>query len=301
MNSVPVSGDNKKLLVLIMGRSGAGITSAVKAMQDIGLFVIDNLPLNMIEATIETMEKEDNNLSQSAYAIGVHGYSVPSEEKLARVKERLSENFLIDVVFLKAKTEVLAKRFTTTRRPHPLRAEEEDLLSSIERERKQLRGIEKMADLVINTTELNPHVLARYLEARYAGHTPKRKLLISISSFGFKHQASPAFDLVFDVRFMKNPYFVEELRHKTGKDDEVANYVRSDERYPEFSGKILDLLEFLLPQYYEEGKVYLRVGIGCTGGKHRSVTFARDLYRHLKEKELSFAHVTIDHLDSHKK
>jgi RNase adapter protein RapZ len=292
---------DKKLLVLIMGRSGAGITSSVKAMQDIGLFVIDNLPLSMAESTLESMEASSSQANASGYAIGVHTYSSPSLGKLNDLKERLKDRFVIDVIFLKAKVDVLAKRFSTSRRPHPFHQDGQRLTETIQQERAALIELEKNANLVINTTELSPHVLARYLEARFSGHTPRRKLLVSISSFGYKHNISTAYDLVFDVRFLKNPYFVQELRSHTGMSDEVADYVRSDERYQEFSQKIHSLIEFLLPQYFNEGKAYLRIGIGCTGGKHRSVTFARDLTEFLRSNSLDFIQVTIDHKDIQKR
>lgn len=286
---------DKKLLVLILGRSGAGITSAVKAMQDTGFFVIDNLPLKLAEATIEMMESKESGMIHEGYAFGFHAYSDPDLEKLNEVKKTLGGNFTVDVLFLKAKKDVLARRFTTTRRPHPLVAKGGDLLASIELEKKILRPLEKASDLVIDTTELNTHVLARYLEARFLGHMPQRKLLISLTSFGFKHEYAPAFDLVFDVRFLKNPYFNETLREKTGLDNQTAEFVRSDERYSEFLGKLTSLLSFLVPHYYGEGKTYLRIGVGCTGGKHRSVTVVRDLESFFKRKDFSFVHVTTDH------
>lgn len=286
---------------MILGRSGAGITSAVKAMQDRGLFVIDNLPLSMAESTLESMEASSFNANASGYAIGVHTYSNPSLKKLNALKDKLQDRFVVDVVFLKAKVEVLAKRFSASRRPHPFHEDGQRLVETIEKERLALLELEKNADLVINTTELSPHVLARYLEGRFSTHTPKRKLLVSISSFGFKHNVSTAYDLVFDVRFLKNPYFVEELRALTGMSEDVANYVRSDERYPEFSEKIQSLMMFLLPQYFQEGKAYLRIGIGCTGGKHRSVTFTRDLGAFLSAAAIDFLEVTTDHKDIQKR
>ena len=285
---------NKKVLILIMGRSGAGITSAVKALQDFGLFVVDNLPLKMIVPTVDALVDDKKLKKYDGYAVGIHGYSVPDLASLNSVKQKLSDKFLIDVIFLKAKADVLARRFSTSRRPHPLGG---ILKSAIKKEMEFLVDLESSADLVLNTTEISPHVLARYLEARYSNHIPKRKLLVVISSFGFKHKEAPVFDLVFDVRFLRNPYFVDGLKERNGLDDKVYDYVRGDERYDEFKTKITDLLDFVLVQYFNEGKTYLRIGIGCTGGKHRSVTFVRDLQRHIEDNKFSFVHLATEHTD----
>lgn len=287
----------KKLLVLILGRSGAGITSSVKAMQDNGFFVIDNLPLKMIRPTVDLLEANLELAPESGYAIGVHTYSVPDVDKLNNLKASLRNEFELDVVFLKAKPEVLAKRFTTTRRPHPYKGSSEELLTCIREEKIALEELEIEADLVINTSELSPHVLARFLEARYETHIPQRKLLVSVTSFGFKHHESQAFDLIFDVRFLKNPYFNDNLRNKSGLEKEVVDFVKTDGNYEVFLSKLLPMLDFLLPQYYAEGKTYLRLGIGCTGGKHRSVTVAGDLFEHIGRGKYPFIFANLEHRD----
>lgn len=288
------SSPSKKVVVLILGRSGAGISSAVKAMQDTGFFVIDNLPLNMVEVTIASLEKRQTP-PIGGYAIGIHVHSQPDETMLEKVKKELSDQFELDVLFLKADPAVLVKRFSTSRRPHPLRDLGGNLMGAIELESKLLSALELKADLVLNTSELNPHVLARYLEARYLGYTPQRKLLVSLISFGFKHEEMAQYDLCFDVRFLRNPFFVDKLSSQTGLNDQVADYVRGDQRYADFLTKTTDLISFLLPHYFGEGKTYLRIGIGCTGGKHRSVTFVRDLFDHYSRQSLSYIHLSTEH------
>ncbi len=201
------------------------------------------------------------------------------------------------MVFLVANEETLANRYGATRRPHPFLTEGESLTEAIKKERELISPVEWEADVVIDTSGLSPHQLARHIEARYLGEVPPRSLYVTITSFGFKHgQLRPA-DSIFDVRFLNNPYFVPSLKKLSGLDEPVKHFIREDQKTEVYLQKIIDLNCWLLPQYYAEGKHYFRIGIGCTGGQHRSVFIAETLCQALKDKNLAHLQYSVHHRD----
>ena len=273
----------QSLVVVITGMAGAGRSTAAKAMEDLGFYVVDNLPPKLIGRVVEIADVADRPSYRLAVAVdsrtGVYTFEQLQEEILAL--QRLGIRTM--VVFLDADDQALVKRFQETRRPHPLRAD--TLEEAITAERKILEDLRGNSDVLIDTTDLSVHDLRRRLVEAFEAPVPERTMRVSVTSFGFKHGSPRDLDLVFDVRFLPNPHWVPELRPLTGLDPAVADHVLSDESAKEFVTRVADLLEFLLPRYVEEGKAYLRVGVGCTGGRHRSVAIAEELARRLADAE----------------
>jgi UPF0042 nucleotide-binding protein len=266
-------------LVILTGLSGSGKASALKAFEDLGFYSVDNLPLELIPRFAELVAKSAE-ITHAAMVVDVREGSrldrFPSI--LAKVRKVLPTR----VVFLEASDDALVRRFSETRRPHPL-GRGETVTTSIRAERKRLDPVRNVADILLDTSRFNVHELRAHINAQFTRGVDKsdRNLTISINSFGFKNGVPSDADLVFDVRFLPNPHFIPEFRKLTGKDPKVAKYVRHFPQTREFLDKVTEMLTFLLPHYIHEGKSYLTIGIGCTGGQHRSVMIAEELKKRL--------------------
>ena len=276
--------------LIITGLSGAGRSQAADTFEDLGWFVIDNLPPALIAKVAELVQSPGSTTERVALVVGTGQYFdelSPALDQLRRTKRR------VRVLFLEASDEVLVRRYENTRRRHPV-TEGEGLLESIQRERAQLETVKSEADVVVDTSELNVHQLRdRLLElfARDAGPG----MQVSVVSFGYKHGLPLDVDLVLDCRFLPNPHWVEELRPQTGQDEAVRDYVLDQPEAKEFLARVDDLLELLLPAYVREGKSYLTLAVGCTGGNHRSVVIAEELARLLEERGFP---PTVSHRDA---
>lgn len=280
-------------LVVITGMSGAGRSLAGKALEDLGFFVIDNLPANLIARVVEQADPAgDPRRRRLAVAVDTRGGL--SFDALEQVLLSLaSDGVPTTLLFLDADDEVLTKRFAESRRPHPVEAP--TLSESIALERAALEDLRGQADVVVDTSDRSVHDLRQALQELFAGERPRRPLRVAVTSFGFKHGALRVVDLLFDVRFLPNPYWVPELRPLTGHDEAVRREVMSHPDTSGFLRRAEALLEFLLPRYEAEGKSYLTIGIGCTGGRHRSVVVAEELGRWLAEREVE---VSVRHRDA---
>ena len=266
-------------LVILTGLSGSGKASALKTFEDLGFYSVDNLPLELIPRFADLVAKSAE-ITHAAMVVDVREGSrlerFPSI--LAKVKKVLPTR----VVFLEASDDALVRRFSETRRPHPL-GRGETVPTSIRAERRRLDPVRNVADILLDTSRFNVHELRAHINAQFTRGVGKsdRNLTISVTSFGFKNGVPSDADLVFDVRFLPNPHFVPEFRALTGKHPKVAKYVRQFPQTREFLDKVTDMLTFLLPHYIHEGKSYLTIGIGCTGGQHRSVMIAEELKKRL--------------------
>ena len=281
------------LVVVVTGMAGAGRSTAAKVLEDLGFFVIDNLPPKLIGRAVE--QAEQAVVARPKLAVAVDSRSgvltFPQlEDELLRLGRAGIRTL---TVFLDADEAELVRRYQENRRPHPVRAD--TLEESIAEERKLLADVRGNADVLIDTTDLSVHDLRRRLQDAFEAPSPRPQMKISVTSFGFKHGSPRDLDLVFDVRFLPNPHWVAELRPLTGVDRPVSDYVLGDEAAVEFVERIDQLLAFLVPHYVDEGKAYLRVGIGCTGGRHRSVAITEELSARL---EAAGNDVTVRHRDA---
>ena len=264
-------------LVIVTGMSGSGKGSVLKVFEDLNYYCVDNLPVDLIPKFAELCQTSPE-ITRAALVVDIReGEALRRFPALLR---RLRQQVLTLLVFLEAGEEALLRRFSETRRPHPL-GRGLPLREEIAAERKMLQPIRKMADLVIDTSRFNVHDLRNFIADRFAGPTDQSSLLIGCVSFGYRHGLPADSDLVFDVRFLPNPNYIPKLNPLSGKDRAVVNYIRSFPQTQEFVRRISDLLAFLIPRYMGEGKSYLTISFGCTGGRHRSVmmteTIARDL------------------------
>jgi len=270
---------NEKELVIVTGISGAGKASALKAFEDLGFHAVDNLPLELLREFAGIVDKSPE--MQSA-AIVIDVREGQTLDRLPEILKNVKMVLPTRVLFLDAQDAVLVRRYSETRRPHPLRRSE-TVSRSIVEERQLLDPIRNVADMLIDTSNFNVHELRAHIQARFGQEEQSERLLVSCVSFGFKNGVPLDADLVFDVRFLPNPHFVAEFRKKTGKDPRVAEYIRSFPQTVEFLGRVTDLMLYLLPHYVREGKSYLTVAFGCTGGQHRSVMMAEDIADRLRE------------------
>ena len=262
--------------------SGGGKRTAMRMLEDIGFYCVDNLPVPLIDKFMELLTVPNTEISKVALGLDVRtDQSFSQAQQILRTMRQ--NGFVFEVLFMDASNEVILKRYKESRRMHPLQSEEcvrvED---GIDREREILRQMRKDADYVIDTSKLLTRELKEELDRIFVKNEEYNSLMINIVSFGFKHGILSDADLVFDVRFLPNPFYIEELKYLTGNDRGVQEYVMSHPESEAFLDKLTDLLEFLIPNYVKEGKYQLVIGIGCTGGKHRSVTLANELYRRLK-------------------
>ncbi len=265
--------------VILTGISGAGKSTALKMMEDMGYYCVDNLPILLIERFYELSDNASAELQKVAVGIDVRNGQNLNE--MQDVLKRLrAEGRKFEILFLDSDDPVLVKRYKETRRSHPL-AQGERVDKGIGREREQLRFLKENADYIIDTSRLLTRELKVELEKIFVNNKEYKNLFVTVLSFGFKYGIPADSDLVFDVRFLPNPYYVEGLRLKNGNDKEIQEYVLQYEEAHEFLEKLEEMIRFLIPNYIAEGKNQLVISIGCTGGKHRSVTLANELYQRL--------------------
>lgn len=279
--------------VIVTGMSGGGKQTAQKMLEDMGYYCVDNIPVELITKFADLLsDSEKDKVSL--------GIDVRSDRTFVEVQETLLElknlGYKYEILFMDASDSTILKRYKESRRNHPL-ALEGRVEDGIKKEREILEEIKAKADYVIDTSKLLTRELREELEKIFVKNENYKSLMVNVTSFGFKHGILQDADLVFDVRFLPNPYYIEELRSKTGNDKEVSDYVMLNEEAEVFLGKLQDLLEFLIPNYIKEGKNQLVIGIGCTGGKHRSVTLANEIYKILKGNEHGYG-VTLTHRDA---
>ena len=278
--------------VVVTGMSGAGKLTAQKMLEDMGYYCVDNLPVPFIVKFAELIYESERD----KVVLGIDVRADQSfDEIMQALKDMKDKGYSYEMLFLDASKQTLLKRYKESRRNHPL-AMDGRVEDGIERERKILAKTKKSADYVINTSHLLTRELREELENIFVKNENYKSLMVNISSFGFKHGILQDADLVFDVRFLPNPYYIDELKHKTGNDKEVQDFLLQFDEAHIFLNKIKDLLDFLIPNYIKEGKNQLVIGIGCTGGKHRSVTLANEIYKALNDDDKEYG-VTINHRD----
>lgn len=266
-------------LVIVTGMSGAGKSTAMKMMEDMGYFCVDNLPVAFFEKFVELFRGA--KMSHSNVAIGMDARSGQDLDELSGVLNRIEEGHIpFEILFLDASDSVLVKRYKETRRIHPL-AKEERVDKGIEREREKIAFLKKQADYIVDTSNLLTRELKTELEKIFVHDEEYKSMMITVLSFGFKYGIPADSDIVMDVRFLPNPYYDAELRPKTGNDREIQEFVMNCNEAGEFVNKLEDMVKFLIPHYISEGKNQLVISIGCTGGKHRSVTLANELFKRL--------------------
>jgi len=263
-------------LVVLTGLSGAGKSRAADVLEDLGYYTVDNFPPQLLEKFLELIGTLNMDVSKVALVIDIRSRN---NQKAFEVISLLKKSYGAKVLFIEADNATLIKRYKETRRTHPLGA---SLPEAINTERESLREIRETADIVIDTSRKTVHELARQVESYFADDD-SAVLNITVQSFGFKYGVPEDSDMLFDVRFLKNPFFEEELKEKTGLQKDVQEFVFSDQNTGIFLDKLKDMLKFLIPNYLEEGKKFFTISIGCTGGKHRSVTIAENLSKYLKE------------------
>lgn len=270
--------------VIVTGVSGAGKTSALKMLEDANYFCVDNLPIPLLEKFASLMPEIHGEDVQNV-ALGIDARSGRSLDELEIVLDRMKKaGYDFEILFLDAQDSVLVKRYKETRRSHPL-AMGGRVDDGIRMEREKMRFLKERADYIIDTSNLLTRELKQEIDRIFVDNQDFCNMMISVLSFGFKYGIPVDSDLVFDVRFLPNPYYVEGLRAKTGNDKEIQDYVMQFQEANVFLDKLEDMLEFLIPNYITEGKNQLVISIGCTGGKHRSVTLANELYKRLSGKK----------------
>ena len=266
--------------VVLTGLSGSGKSQAIRALEDLGYFCVDNLPVTLLPMLADLTLRAGTEISRAAVVVDVREGKMLKE--FPRVYRRLKSRKGLNpaLIFLEAAEPTLVRRFSETRRPHPL-APDRSAIEGIREEREAMRAIRKLADHVVDTSEMTVHELRHAFTGVAAGRAPDGQLVVTILSFGFKHGIPVDSDLLFDVRFLPNPHFVPALRPHTGRDAKVVRYLDRSDATHRFLEHTLNLLRFLVPQYVHEGKTYLTIGIGCTGGRHRSVAIAEALKKGL--------------------
>jgi len=265
-------------LVIITGMSGSGKASVLKAFEDLGYYCVDNLPVELIPQFAE-LALRSRGIRRTALVVDVREGT--KLEQLPGILKSVRGMIPAKVVFLEASDAVLLRRFSETRRPHPL-GTDSPVKSALKEERRHLSSIRRLADYVIDTSKFNVHELRAYINERFLEQSSEKSILVSSVSFGFRQGVPEDADLVFDVRFLPNPHFVPEFRPLSGRDPRVAKYIRSFPQTREFIKRISKLLVYLLPHYVHEGKSYLTIAFGCTGGQHRSVMMAEEVGKHLR-------------------
>lgn len=258
--------------IIITGLSGSGKSEAMRALEDMGFYCVDNLPPTLIPKFAELCHQSNSTIDKVALGIDVRGrkFFKALHESLNTLRK---DKYIFEVLYLDCADDVLLKRYKMTRRNHPL-AINRQIPEGIKMERTILEPLKEIADCIIDTSNMKPKDLKEEISKIYSNGESNNNLTISVVSFGFKHGIPSDSDLVFDVRFLPNPYYVDELRSKTGEDQDVRDYVMDSQISHQFYEKLLDMINFLVPQYIEEGKHHLVISIGCTGGRHRSVTIS---------------------------
>ena len=266
-------------LVIITGLSGSGKGSVLRSLEDLGYYAVDNMPVDLIPKFAELI-RDNPGIEAAALVVDVR-----EKEGLKRFPEilpKLRECVKARLVFMEAEDEAIVRRFSETRRPHPL-GTDRSVLKSVRSEREKLAPIRAMADLIVNTTKFTVHELRDFIGERFRGQGDESKIMVYVTSFGFRNGVPPDSDLVFDVRFLPNPNYIPRFKKLTGRNPAVARYIRSFPQTVEFVKRISELLIYLLPHYVREGKSYLTIAFGCTGGQHRSVMMADEIRGNLQE------------------
>lgn len=280
--------------VIVTGMSGAGKSTALKMLEDMGYFCVDNLPVPLIPKLAELLTVSGSEVQKAALGVDIRsGQSFGELERMLEELDAMSMKY--EILYLESSDDVLVKRYKETRRFHPLSGSSGRVDEGIRRERERLGFLKKRADYLVDTSHMLTRELRQELNKIFVENKEFKNLYITVLSFGFKYGIPSDADLVFDVRFLPNPYYVDELRSMSGNDPEVRDYVMGNEKAGEFLDKLTDLLEFLIPNYIIEGKTQLVIGIGCTGGKHRSVTLANALFARISQAE-SYG-IRIEHRD----
>jgi UPF0042 nucleotide-binding protein len=283
---------NRTRMVVVTGLSGSGRSAALKAFEDIGFYCVDNLPLVLLSAFIEYAENADD-IAYAAVGLDIREKGFPGRFP-GLYSELKTRGSAIEMLFLNAADQALVRRFSETRRPHPLARGTTPLLDGIKGERAALTEVKKLADQVIDTTDYTIHDLRQTIERHYATGGPGRPMVITLVTFGYKYGVPYELDLLFDLRFLPNPHFEPDLRALTGEDPRVSDFIMARPGSGEFLDRLQDFLEYLLPRYRSEGKSYLTIGFGCTGGRHRSIAVSLLTAERLRT---SGYEVTIKHRD----
>jgi UPF0042 nucleotide-binding protein len=271
---------NARQLVILTGLSGSGKGSILNTFEDLGFYCVDNLPVELIRTFTELYEEGRGEVDRAALLVDAReGAEI---EKLPQIYRKLRSAHSVTLVFVEASDEVLLRRFSETRRPHPM-GRGDSVIEGIRAERRRMAPIRRLADVVIDTTKFTVHELRQFITDRFQ-NAGRRPMLVSVVSFGFRYGIPTDADLVFDVRFLPNPHFIPKLRPFSGKNPRVARYIRSFPQTGEFLRRIESLLAYLIPHYIREGKSYLTVALGCTGGRHRSVALAEVIGRSLHRR-----------------
>lgn len=268
--------------VVVTGMSGGGKRTALKLLEDAGYYCVDNLPVSLVGKFAELITMPGSEITKVALGLDVRA-DQSFEDATKVLQELKSGDYDVEILFMEAGDDVLIKRYKESRRVHPL-AVEGRIEDGVRQERKVLDKIRRQADYVIDTTSLLTRELKEELDRIFVNNEEYNSLMVTVMSFGFKNGIPSDADLVFDVRFLPNPFYIDELKHKTGNDREVQDYVMGFEESHAFMDKLVDMVQFLIPNYVKEGKYRLVIAIGCTGGKHRSVTLANELFLRLKDR-----------------
>ena len=278
--------------VIITGMSGAGKSTTLKFLEDAGYYCVDNMPIALITKFADLANTQQSDITKVAVGVDIRsGESLPELESV--LEQFKAKSFPCEILFLEATDEVLVKRYKETRRAHPL-AGADRVDKGISEERKKLEFLKKQADYILDTSQLLTRELKIEIEKIFVNNEQFNSLYVTILSFGFKYVIPSDSDLVFDVRFLPNPYYIPEFKALTGNDKAIQDYVMGLEAAHEFLKKLTDMVNFLIPNYIAEGKNRLVISIGCTGGKHRSVTLANELYRQLSDKDYG---LKVEHRD----
>ena len=273
----PLKQAGRSELVIITGMSGSGKGTVLKALEDLGYYSVDNLPLALIPKFAE-LTGSSPQIASAALVVDVR--EGDALRRFPAVYEQIRKSLPTRLVFLEADDAALVRRFSETRRPHPLGGDR-SVADSVQEERRLLGPVRGLADIVLNTSKFNVHELREVIGEKFGAGRDESQILIYVTSFGYRHGIPPDSDLVFDVRFLPNPNYIPQYKDLTGKNPNVAKYIRSFPQTNEFMERISDLLQYLLPHYIEEGKSYLTISFGCTGGHHRSVMMAEEIRKRL--------------------
>jgi UPF0042 nucleotide-binding protein len=282
-------------IIIVTGMSGSGKSTALRALEDVGFFCVDNLPVVLLPKLLEIQTDAASEISKVALVMDLREryFLEKYAEIFAKLKE---EGHRIEILFLDASDDSLLRRFRETRRAHPL-CERGTVMEGIALEREKLSALRAMADKIVDTSSFNVHQLKDVIQRHFMTSTTEKRLVINLMSFGFRYGLPPEADIVLDVRFLPNPYFIEELKHLNGQDEKIQEYVMGWEESQTFLRKMLDMMEFLIPLYEKEGKSNLNVALGCTGGKHRSVVMTTRLARYFSGEDYL---VNVAHRDIHR-
>ena len=283
----------KKLkIIIITGRSGSGKSTAIAAFEDAGYYCVDNMPVALLPKFLELPIKSNSEIAGLAFVMDLREKSFLSKYS-SIFKSLKKKGHRFEILFLDADEETLLKRYSQTRRHHPL-SQDKSLLEGIRTEEQQLKDLKVAADKIINTSHFNVHELKSVISDIAQKSKNFAPMKVNILSFGFKYGIPHDADLIMDVRFLSNPHFVPELRNLDGKNEKVKTFVLNNEDAQKFLKKYLELLDYLIPMYEKEGKAYLTIAVGCTGGRHRSVTIAEAVFEHIKKSEMQ---IIVTHRD----